>query len=54
MFIHICVFLFAIKVRLLKFRQDLPCFLTKHFIINELCFSRPHVTPPLRPPIDLT
>ena len=36
---------------LLIFFAGPPLFLAKHIIINELVFSRPPVTPPLRPPI---
>ena len=31
-----------------------PVFSDKYIIIKELVFSRPHLTPPVRPPIDLT
>ena len=42
------------KTIVLAFLPRPPLFLVKHLIINELSFSRPHLRPHVRPPIDLT
>ena len=51
---HKIVLAFFCKTWNMLFLPRPPVFSDKYIIIKELVFSRPHLTPPVRPPIDLT